>query len=191
MAAAPCVALKGEAHLTAKLKTDKLLFPKELTKDTNPQDFTLWKSAFQRFHASCKLELQDVPTQQTYLLQFLDMEIRRMVEPKMEVAMPIFGLGGCMSVIDEAFRRMYPVFQRWVEFFRKHQVEGEDPADYLHRLTSLGREVDVDQLDLETMIVFNYVSSLIDERLRDKLFDLKWKDLTTVKEVLYQHSMQT
>ena len=173
-----------------KLNACKILFPEMLTKTKTPEEYRLWVSAFTRFYDASGLSEHIVAVQQGYLLQAIDSDLRKVIEPKLSSAMKVFGTGGCLEVIEEEFKLIYPIFSRRLDFFQVKQDPGEDSADFLNRITSLGDMADLESMNKEDLTVFRFITCCTDKRLQDKLFELKRKDFTAVKEVVLQHSRQ-
>ena len=173
-----------------KLNACKLLFSETLSKSKTPEEFRLWMSAFRRFFDASSLEKHNAATQQGYLLRGLEIDLRKVIELKITPAMKLYGAGGCMDVLEEEFQIIYPLFSRRVDFFQLRPDTGEDVADYLHRVVATSDMADLEAMNKEDLAAFQFIASCADSRLRDKLFKLKRKDLTTVKVVVEQHARQ-
>ena len=188
------VASSNEASATTgnipKLTTCKLLFPKELTKTNTPSEFRLWVSAFRRFHDASNLKVQSVATQQGYLLQALSAELQEIVEQKLTPSMPLFGPAGCMDILEGEFRTLYPIFNRRVDFFQVKREQGENSEEFLRRLTKLAEMADLGAMSQEELTTFRFIAACDDKRLRDKIFDLKRKDATAVRDAVAQYELQ-
>ena len=70
------------------------------------------------------------------------------------------------------------------------QTWSKDAVSYLEKLTTLSLEANVDQLDRESITVFHFISSCSDQRLREKIFESKRRDLTEVRRIVGQHVLQ-
>ena len=173
-----------------KLNACKLLFPETLSKSKTPEEFRMWMSAFRRFFDASGLEKHNAATQQGYLLRGLEIDLRKVIELKITTAMKLYGAGGCMDVLEEEFRIIYPLFSRRVDFFQLRPDTGEDVADYLHFVVATSDMADLEAMNKEDLAAFQFIASCADSRLRDKLFKLKRKDLTTVNVVVEQHARQ-
>ena len=173
-----------------KLNACKLLFPELLSKTSMPEEFRLWMSFFKRFYDASRLAGHNVAIQQGYLLQAMEVELRKIVEHKITAVMKLFEPGGCLEVLEDEFRIIYPIFSRRVDFFQVTQDPGEDPVDYLQRLSSMNDMADLEAMSKEDLTAFRFIASCTDKRLHDRLFELKQKDMTTIKEVVTQHSCQ-
>ena len=173
-----------------KLSTCKLLFSKELTKVNTSSEFRLWVATFWRFHDASNLKLQSVATQQGYLLQALSAELQEIVEQKLTPSMPLFGPAGCLDILEGEFRTLYLIFNRWVDFFQVVREQGENSEDFLHRLTKLADMADLGAMSQEELTPFRFIGACDDKRLRDKIFDLKRKDATAIRDTVAQYELQ-
>ena len=188
--AAPATEAKRADITPTKFTACKVLFPEPLSQSRSPEDFRLWVTAFRRFYKASDLGSQDLATQQGYLLTALEYSLRKKVERKIETAMPIFGPGSCMDILEAEFRILYPIFTRRLEFFQAVQDPGEDPKDLLERLEGMGDMADIATLNQDELTAFRFITACTDNRLRDKLFELKRKDMATIKAMVHQHAQQ-
>ena len=168
----------------------KLLFPEKLTKSKTPCELRLWIAAFQRFHDASSLKLQSVATQQGYLLQALDADLQDIVARQLTPSMPIFGPAGCLDLLMAEFRSLYPIFNRHVDFFQVRRDQGEYTEDFWRRLSKLGDMADLESMSKEDLTAFRFIDACDDKRLREKIFELKRKDATAVKDVITHHDRQ-
>ena len=167
---------------------NKLLAPAILTKDDTPEKMRNWVTDFTTF-----LQSGDdlaIATQQAYFRRLIDDHLRRAVEPHIMPNTPVLGKGGCLEILRAEFRVLYPIFARQVDFFKVNQAGSEDAISYLEKLTTLGLEANVNQLDRESITVFRFISSCSDQRLREKIFESKRRDLTEVRRIVSQHVLQ-
>ena len=179
-----------ETTTTGKPSACKILFPEALSQSKSPEEFRLWVSAFRRFYEASGLSATNVATQQGYLLRALDSDLRKTVERKISVTMDVFGPGGCMEVLEAEFKMLYPIFTRRLEFFQATQDPGEDPTALLERMEGMGNMADLANMSQDELTAFRFMTACTDIRLRDKLFELKRKDMATIKDVVHQHSQQ-
>ena len=170
-----------------KVSTCKLLFPKELTKAKTPSEFRLWIAAFNRFYDASSLKQQPIATQQGYLLQALDTELQEVMEKQITPSMQIYGPTGCLQILENEFKTLYPIFNRRVDFFQVKRDQGENTEDFYRRLSKLGDMADLEAITKEELTTFRFIDACNDKRLRDKIFDLKRKDTTAIKETIAQY----
>ena len=104
--------------------------------------------------------------------------------------MQIFGPGGCVELLEQEFKIIYPIFSRRLDFFKHNQELGEESSAFLHRILTMGDMADLENLTMEDLKAFRFIAGCNDKKLREKLFQLKRRDLTTIKEVVSQHEME-
>ena len=107
---AAAVALPPEAAPSSapKLTACKLLFPTPISKNHSPVQFRFWTGAFRRFYDASSLAHQNVATQQGYLLRAIDKGLGEIIAAKIVPTMKLYGPGGCIELLEEEFRVLYP-----------------------------------------------------------------------------------
>ena len=125
---------------------NKQLAPTVLTKDDTPERMRNWVADFTTFLQSG--DAMEIATQQAYFRRLIDDHLRRAMEPHIMPNTPVIGKGGCLEILKNEFQVLYPIFARQVDFFKVAQAGGEDAISYLEKLTSLGLEANIEQLDL-------------------------------------------
>ena len=169
--------------------SDKFLAPTLLRDKDNPERLRNWIKEFTDFFNSGDLPARNVDIQQAYFLKCLEVPLRQIMRPKIKPGAKIFGPGGCISLLQDVFLTLYPMFSCQVEYFQATQGM-DDPMTFIEKLDSLSIDADIGDLDREAITVFKFISGCSDPKLREKLFDLKRKDLTEVKRVISQHVLQ-
>ena len=175
---------------TPKMQPCKLLFPKPLSKENTPIEFRMWVTAFKRYYDASSLGKQPTAVQQGYFLQALNDELREVAERQMAPTMPIYGPAGCLDLIEAEFKSLYPVFNRRMNFFQARRDQGEDTNAFLRRISQLADMADLEAMTKEELTVFRFIEACDDHRLRDKIFDLQRKDITTIKETVDKYERQ-
>ena len=186
----PTGATAGPTETGPKLNTCKLLFPEPLSKSKSLEEFRMWVSTFKRFVNARGLSKFKAATQQGYLLRGLEVDLRKVIERRLTPSMKLFSPDGCLEMLEEEFRILYPIFSCRVDFFQLRQDPGEDSTEYLHRVNATSDMADLEAMPKEDLGSFQFITSCSDKKLRDKLLDLKWLDMTTIKEVVARHSRQ-
>ena len=82
------------------------------------------------------------------------------------------------------------VFNRRVDFFQVRRDQGENTEDFLRCLSKLGNMADLEALSKEELTTFRFIDACDDKRLRDKIFDLKRKDATAIRDTVAQYERQ-
>ena len=173
-----------------KVSTCKLHFPTQLTKSNTPGELRLWLAAFRRFYNASNLHQQPVATQQGYLLQALDPSLQEILERQICPGTLVFGPAGCIDMLEAEFKSLYPIFNRRVDFFQVRRDQGEAAGDFWQCLAKLGDMADLESVSKEDLTVFRFIDASDDSHLREKIFDLKRKDATAVKEAINQYEGQ-
>ena len=173
-----------------KVSTCKLLFPTPLTKSNTPGELRLWMASFRRFYDASNLQQQPVATQQGYFLQALDSSLQEILERQLSPGTSIFGPAGCIDMLEAEFKSLYPIFNRRVDFFQVRRDQGESTADFWQRLAKLSDMADLEAVSKEDLTVFRFIDACEDAHLREKIFDLKRKDATAVKEAIDLYDRQ-
>ena len=180
----------ASAEAIPKLSMCKLLFPAQLMKSNSPGEFRLWIAVFRRFYDASNLQQQPISTQQGYLLQALDSSLQEILERQLCPRTTIFGPAGCINMLEAEFKSLYPIFNRRVDFFQVRRDQGEATGDFWLRLTKLVDMADLEAVSKEDLTVFRFIDACDDTHLREKIFNLKRKDATVVKEAIDQYERQ-
>ena len=90
----------------------------------------------------------------------------------------------------DKFKTIYPIFNRRVDFFQVRRDQGEGAEDFWQRLSKLGDVADLGSMTREDLTSFRYIDACDDKCLREKIFCLKRKDATSIKEVIAQYKRQ-
>ena len=104
--------------------------------------------------------------------------------------MPIFGPAGCLDLLEGEFRILYPIFNRRVEYFQVVREQGESSKEFYRRLTRLSDMADLEAMSKEELNTFRFFGACDDKILRNKIFNLKRKDATAVRDAIAQHDLQ-
>ena len=119
------------------------------------------------------MERASKPDQQAYLFACLDGELKVYLRGRVSDATAIWGLDGCVEMLEERFRQLYPKFTRRMAFFGYNQAKGQSFADYYAALRQKGDEAVLSGLQTDDLYVFWLIHGCSDEHLREKLTELK------------------
>ena len=187
---APVTGTSGTASPPPKLSEGKLLFPDFISKSKSPEEFRMWVGVFRHLYDASGLAQHHVATQQGYLLRGIDFELRKPIGAKITPTMQIFGPGGCVELLEQEFKNIYPIFSRRLDFFQHNQKLGEESSAFLHRISTMGDKADLENLTMEDLKAFGFIAGCNVKKLREKVFQLKRRDLTAIKEVVAQHETE-
>ena len=161
-------------------KVSTVLQPDKLTRDFTPANMAEWSNKFTAFYNSSKLHLAEVEEQRAHLNICLDQDINNRLGAKVAKDTEVFGENGCMEVLDEMFRALYPLFTRRAQFFSMKQKPGQEIREFMIEVRKLADESDLEELTINDLIINKYISGFSDEKLTDKLMQL---DDPSIKEV--------
>ena len=102
----------------------------------------------------------------------------------------MFGQSGCLDLLEGEFRILYPIFNRRVEYFQVSREKGESSEEFYRRLSRLSDMADLEAMSKEELNTFRFLGACDDKILRNKIFDLKRKDATAVRDAIAQHDLQ-
>ena len=124
------------------------------------------------------------------MLQALNHDLQEVVEQKLTPVMQMFGPAGCLDLLEGEFRILYPIFNRRVEYFQVALEKGESSEEFYRRLSRLSDMADLQAMSKEELNTFRFLGACDDKILRNKIFDLKRKDATAVRDAIAQHDLQ-
>ena len=180
MHAPPVAGAQGGGDQTFKVQT--ALQPQKLMRDSTPSELSSWVDKFRAFYSVSKLERATLPDQQAFLIQCLDLDLETYLKQHISDTTEIFGDDSCMSLLQEKFLKIYPIFSRRLDFFRFSQAPGQKASDFYTKLRQKGNEANLSGLDIDQQYVFRIICGLTDSRLKGKLLKLVNPDLDEVLE---------
>ncbi|TRY76228.1 hypothetical protein TCAL_14734 [Tigriopus californicus] len=154
-----------------------------LSLDNNPAKLRSWLLKMQSFFKTNNLSSYTTLDHQTYVRQFIDVELENMIAPQVSMTTEIFGVGGMLELIEGEFRQRYPMQARRVEYFAITWKSGDSYSKHLAKIESLAKEADLVNMSINQIQAFGLVSSVYaDEKLKRKLLELENPSLKTVKQ---------
>ena len=181
----PSIAPVTQVERTPK----KLLKPRPLSKNDTPARLNMWLQDFEIFFQSGSYN--DMACQQAYFRLCLEDDLRSHIEPKIMSTMPVYGREGCIVLLKEEFAMFHPIIVRRMNYFQSQL--GTDEADTcLERIVALSMEANVSEFlnDTEQLNIHMFMASIKDDRLREKLFDLKERNIANVRKLVSPHVSQ-
>ena len=124
------------------------------------------------------------------MLQALDAVLQEVVSSQITPGIPVFEPAGCLDLLEAEFQSLYPIFNRRVDFFQVRRDQGESAEDFWRGLSKLGDMADLEAMSREDLMAFRFIDACDDKRLREKVFDLKHKDATAIKDTIAQYDRQ-
>ena len=171
------------------MKVQTALKPDKLSRDNTPAELISWIRKFRSFYSMSKLNQVDIADQQAFVLQNVDLELETFLRQNITDTTPIFGDGGCMELLEERFKRTYPVFTRRLEWFKYMQQPGQSCTDYYTQLRQRGDVAEMAELDLDGQYVFKIICGVHDDKLREKFLKLHEPTLEDIVRTMEAHDI--
>ena len=96
--------------------------PDNLTEDFTPIELREWKRQFRAYYVSSIIQYQQQWLKFHMLFTCVDREIARELIEQGGEDSPIFGeSGSCMQIIDNFFKKIYPILCRRIDYFNNKQ----------------------------------------------------------------------
>ena len=180
---------QGRTNQGAEMKVQTALKPDKLSRDNTPAELISWIRKFRAFYSMSKLNQVDIMDQQAFVLQNVDLELETFLRQNITDTTPIFGDGGCMEMLEERFKRTYPIFTRRLEWFKYMQQPGQSCTEYYTQLRQRGDVAEMAELDLDAQYVFKIICGVIDDKLREKFLKLHEPTLEEIVRTMEAHDI--
>lgn len=159
-------------------KENAALRPPLLLHTDTPSVLTAWIKQFKAWFKSSHFDLEpDRDTQLAYFYTWIDDTLSKRIDPLLEVTLPILpardGDPSCLKVLDEEFTRIYPTFNRRLDFFRYQSTDGQSFTDFATQLESLGSAAELEDIDPDTLFIYRALTGFKDESIRNEFLKLK------------------
>ena len=158
------------------------LQPDKLSREATPAEMRSWARRFKSFYSTSNLDRATLPDQQAFFLSYLDLDLETTVREEIDDSTTIFGDDSCLAALERRFAVTYPLFTRRLDYFRYRQEVGQTFADFVAKLRQKGNEADLGSLTLDEIYVFRILSGLSDQKLKEKLLELKSPTLAKLIE---------
>ena len=121
--------------------------------------------------------------QQAYFTACLDEKLKIDINLKIVDTMPVLGNESCMSILEEEFRRMYPLFSRRVAFHSLNQSHNESKLDWINKLRRLGDQSKIHEMTSDDIYVLRIVQGTCDSKFKEQILKMKNPTLEEVNEI--------
>ena len=159
-------------QLIQRPKPIEALRPFILTLDHSPADWEQWQEEWKAYYEASNLQLGPIRQQQAYFRKVINSELLKQIQQYILPATPIYGQGGCIELIEQAFCQRYPQFNRRLNFFRTKQAENQKFSEWTSQLRLIARGADLHTMTPDDIFVMRYISGCTDEKLRQKLMQI-------------------
>lgn len=156
------------------------LKPEELQADGTLADFKVWRTGFDDFYASNRMDKFPHREQRAYLRGCLDMKVIQIMEQLLDVddSMDVVSV---LNVLQKHYEDTLSVMTRRVAFHRCVQKPGELFSNFFVRLKLLGSNAELDGMSYEDQLATHIVVAVNDKELQKDLLKIENPDLSNIK----------
>ena len=147
-----------------------------LNRDHTPVELREWISRFTSYYNASHIEQLQLREQQAFFKSVIDPKLCAKLTDLIGAATPVFGLNGCIGLLQQEFQLKYPLFNRRLDYFQLKQGNKQKFTDFSSKLINLAAEADLATVDIDDLHVFRYISGCTDSKLQQKF--LKEQDPT-------------
>ena len=167
-------------------RVNEALKPTPLTKESSPEEFRSWVRKFKSYYSTSQMQTLPITDQQSYLFSAISVPLETHLTNIIGDDTPIFGENdeaeSCINYLKRDFLRSHPVFLRRQEFFSYSQVQGQKFSTFVDELKRKGAEADLRNLSHDDLYVFRIIGGCTNEKITEKLLDLKEPTLLNIEE---------
>ena len=137
------------------------------------------------------MQLARNQVQQAYLLNCLHSDLYLRLTSAIAATTPVLGAGtSYLTMLTNIFRQKYPLLLRRMTFLGMEQQSGQDERAILESIKAAAGEADIQGMTLEDALCLVCLTGIKDNRLREKLSELKTPTLPAFAVLIdaYMHS---
>jgi len=161
---------------------NETLKPGVLSLENSPVEFRQWVEKLKSFFTSNHLGNADLLEQQAYVKQFLDTDLNVRIGFKLDDMTEVFEADGMISLIQEEFKKRYPLFTCRLDYFRYTRKQGQSASNFIANLVQMGHEADLASLDVDQLQVFRVLTGVKEDALLTKLLELQDPTFENVRD---------
>ena len=163
-------------------KANDLLRPESLCLDDLPSTLRNWKRVFTAYYKQQRMNLMSLEEQQMYFSQCLSKKLWDRISGSVISTVPVLPLKSddgqeeptsCFSILDEEFRRLYPLVKRRRDVFEYRQGEHQKWTDMSVKLKELAVEAELHTLKFDELLGYLHIMATTDTQLRTKFFQME------------------
>ena len=144
--------------------------PEPLGLSHTPDEFRLWREQFEAYHGVAQLDRFTNDQQRVCLAKCLDKQLVIRLRDACPPGTPVMGAtASCLAALSVEFTQKYPLFQRRHDFFKCTQQPGQSMSDFLAQLHQRGREADLQNMGVDDIYAFRYITGSVDAKLQGLL----------------------
>ncbi|CAB4045641.1 hypothetical protein COA94_08935 [Paramuricea clavata] len=119
---------------------------------------------------------------QSYVKILIDSDLKTRLSVAINETTEIFGENSCIEFLQEDMNRRYPLVTRRLEYFKRHQEEGETFTDFVAKLKQLGKLANIKDLQEEDILVFSSLCGARDKQLLDDLLKIEEPTMKVIEK---------
>lgn len=173
-----------------RARVNEALKPDRLSLDFTPAEMRSWFDKFRAFYDTSELQNYAVRDQHAFLFTCVNTQLEVRLREQIDDHTPIFQDNGCLDRIREEFSLKYPLFTRRMEFFKYNQESSQSFRDYDTQLQRKGNEADLQNLRVDELYMFRFMTGTNDARLREKFLKIEDPTLEKMRQVANMHEVQ-
>ncbi len=158
---------------TPRARAVDALKPFLVTEQHTLEDFWEWKAQFDTYYSNSNFNTLPNKDQVGYLRVCIDKELFQNLADRINQATSITEGGGAMQILDEKFMHQYPLFCWWHKYFRAEQPQGMKVTAWFTQLSWMGNKASLENLTVDQLKVFCFVTSVKEPDLQYKFLCLK------------------
>ena len=179
-------------------KANDLLKPQPLEMDDKPSVLRQFKKDYKIFYNHYKMESFDLEEQQAYFTHCLAKKLHARIAPKIRGATPVMSQPkdsagnepeSCFKLLEDEFRKNYPIVRRRRDFFEHRQQTGQSWADWNIQLKELAQEAELQDIQVDDLIMHMQLELTTDQEIRNKFLQQpnpKMEELETIASSIEQ-----
>ena len=173
-------------------KANDLLKPPQLQVDDKPSVLRQFKKDYKIFFNHYKMSALTLEEQQAFFNHCLSKKLHSRIAPKIRDATPVLtqavnGQGvepeSCFKILDDEFRRNYPLVRRRRDFFECRQKSGQLWSDWNIRLKELAQEAELQDIKADDLIMHMQMELTTDDEIKSKFLREHTPDLDKLETI--------
>ena len=163
------------------------LRPETLTHEMTPEELRAWIRMWQSFYATGNLRRLRIEDQQAWFLRCLDKFLAGRLSSRLKPDTPIFSDPeafddlSCISILEDEFRRRYPIAARRHQFYTFMPPKGTPMCQVDDQLSNMAKDADIATMSEDEHVALRIVTACPDDGLRREFLKLRFMSLDNVR----------
>ena len=163
-------------------KSNDLLRPDQLQLTDVPSALREWKRVFTAYYKQHKMQLMSQEEQQLYFSQCLSRKLYTRIQGQIQPETPVLKQEhgpdeeepmSCYKILDNEFRKLYPLVKRRRDAFEYKQSNNQGWSDMSAKLKDLIVEGELQDLEYDQLVAYLHIMATTDPHLRTKFFQME------------------